>query len=190
MPLKLNSTGGGSVTLDVPSTASALTVTVPAVSGTVVTTGSTAVVSQTMIASGVAGNGPAFSAYQSSQQYVAAYTDTKLLFQTERFDFGNCYDTTNSRFTPGIAGYYLITGGFAMLSSACGATTVAYKNGSSFVSLHLSISGTTNGAHGSAIVYMNGTTDYIELYGALSSAQNTWDSPSNTYFSGVLVRAA
>lgn len=36
MPLKLNSTGGGSVTLDTPSTASAYTLTLPAATGTVV----------------------------------------------------------------------------------------------------------------------------------------------------------
>lgn len=35
MPLKLNSSGGGSVTLDVPSTASDFTVTLPLTSGTV-----------------------------------------------------------------------------------------------------------------------------------------------------------
>jgi len=38
MPLKLNSTGGGSVTLDVPNTASTYTVTIPASTGTMVTT--------------------------------------------------------------------------------------------------------------------------------------------------------
>lgn len=40
MALKLMSSGGGSVTLDVPSTASNLTMTVPATTGTVVTTDS------------------------------------------------------------------------------------------------------------------------------------------------------
>lgn len=38
MPLKLSSSGGGSVTLDTPSTASAYTVTIPAATGTMVTT--------------------------------------------------------------------------------------------------------------------------------------------------------
>ena len=40
MPLKLNSSGGGSVTLDVPTTASAFNLTIPATSGTLVTTAS------------------------------------------------------------------------------------------------------------------------------------------------------
>jgi hypothetical protein len=38
MPIKLNSTGGGSVTLTTPSTASDFTVTIPAATGTMVTT--------------------------------------------------------------------------------------------------------------------------------------------------------
>jgi hypothetical protein len=38
MPVKLNSTGGGSVTLTTPSTASDFTVTIPAATGTMVTT--------------------------------------------------------------------------------------------------------------------------------------------------------
>jgi hypothetical protein len=49
MPVKLNSSGGGSVTLDVPSTASTFTATIPANTGTVVTTGSTAAVTPAML---------------------------------------------------------------------------------------------------------------------------------------------
>jgi len=37
MPLKLNSTGGGSVTLDVPNTGSTFTATIPAITGTMLT---------------------------------------------------------------------------------------------------------------------------------------------------------
>lgn len=50
MPLKLNSAGGGSVTLDVPSTASNFTQTAPAVNGNLITTGDTGTVTGTMIA--------------------------------------------------------------------------------------------------------------------------------------------
>jgi len=49
MPLKLNSSGGGSVTLDVPSTGANFSATVPANTGTLVTTGSTAVVTPAML---------------------------------------------------------------------------------------------------------------------------------------------
>ena len=49
MPVKLNSTGGGSVTLTTPSTASDYTATFPANTGNVVTTGSSAVVTPAML---------------------------------------------------------------------------------------------------------------------------------------------
>jgi len=49
MPVKLNSSGGGSVTLDTASTASGFTATFPAVTGNVVTTGSTAAVTPAML---------------------------------------------------------------------------------------------------------------------------------------------
>lgn len=49
MPVKLNSSGGGSVTLTTPSTASDFTATFPAVTGNVVTTGSTAAVTPAML---------------------------------------------------------------------------------------------------------------------------------------------
>jgi hypothetical protein len=52
MPVKLNSSGGGSVTLTTPSTASDFTATFPAATGDVVTTSSSAVVTPTMLSTG------------------------------------------------------------------------------------------------------------------------------------------
>ena len=49
MSLKLNSSGGGSVTLQEPATASALTLGLPAVNGTVITTADSGTVTPTML---------------------------------------------------------------------------------------------------------------------------------------------
>jgi hypothetical protein len=49
MPVKLNSSGGGSVTLDVPATATATSLIIPSNAGTMVTTGSTAAVTPAML---------------------------------------------------------------------------------------------------------------------------------------------
>lgn len=49
MSLRLNSSGGGSVTLQEPTTASTLTLSLPAVTGTVITTADTATVTPTML---------------------------------------------------------------------------------------------------------------------------------------------
>jgi len=52
MPVKLSSTGGGSVTLTTPSTATDYTATFPANTGDVITTGSSAVVTPAMLSTG------------------------------------------------------------------------------------------------------------------------------------------
>jgi hypothetical protein len=52
MPVKINSSGGGSVTLAAASTASDFTLTIPAQTGTAVTTASSAAVTPAMLSSG------------------------------------------------------------------------------------------------------------------------------------------
>jgi hypothetical protein len=196
MPLKLNSSGGGSVTLDTPSTASTYTLTVPAITGTAVVTGSTGTVSQGMLASGVAGNGPTFSAYQSSTQNVSNGVATKIQFQTELFDTANCFDsTTNYRFTPNVAGYYQVTAGWVGTTTAATLMTgYVYKNGSltyNMGNFYISTSG-SHGSNGSWLIYMNGSTDYIEFYGYQTGTVTmaTAAAANGTYFQAALVRAA
>jgi hypothetical protein len=189
MPLSLKSSGGGSVTLDTPSTASTYTLTVPAITGTAVVTGSSGTVSQGMLASGVAGNGPAFSAYQTAAQTITANTYTKLSMNVEEYDTASCYDTSLYRFTPNIAGYYLVTGTFEITTAQCVHLLTLYKNGNAHKRLEYK-SGLSNGASGSAYVYLNGTTDYIELY-AFCTANNAVDLNSlTTWWQAALARAA
>lgn len=52
MPLKLNSTGGGSVTVDVPNTASTYTATLPAETGTVITSATTTGINASALSTG------------------------------------------------------------------------------------------------------------------------------------------
>jgi len=147
-------------------------------------------ITQSELAVGVAGTGPAFSAYQSSAQTLSANTFTKLQFQTEEFDTANCFDnTTNYRFTPTVAGYYQAGGGFGGGTSQCTTIVALYKNGSNIKTLANSPS-VNPASYGSALVYLNGTTDYIELYGVLSTGQVTGTGISGTYFQAVMVRAA
>jgi hypothetical protein len=164
MPLKLNSSGGGSVTLDVPATATATSLIIPSNAGTVVTTGSTGVVTQTMLAAGVAGNGPAFSAYLGSNQTINNNVNTKLMINIESFDTNNRYDTSLYRFTPNVAGYYFVAGR-VQISNAQYAIPNIYKNG---IVVKSGVQGEpTNAPYGttvSGLIYLNGSTDFIELY--------------------------
>ena len=190
MSLVLQSSGGGSVTLQEPVTASNLTITVPAVTGTMITTAST-----------FAGTGPAFSATMSANQSISSGTATKVILPTEDFDTASCFDnTTNYRFTPNVAGYYQINGIiyiFATTTSSCFA--MIYKNGSvyqagGFQSLSASAS-TNSGSQVSSIVYFNGTTDYVELYAyaittGAANLTNAGILGLKCQFTGSLVRAA
>ena len=172
MSIVLQSSGGGSVTIAEPVTASTLTATLPAATGTVM----------------VSGNMPAFSAYQSSAQTLSSATFTKLQFQTEEWDTANCFDnTTNYRFTPNVAGYYLVTGSMTLGASNSNNFVQIYKNGS--VARYGS-QNTVDRSQISSYIYLNGTTDYIELYGRVVTGQVLDASATNTYFQASLVRAA
>jgi hypothetical protein len=152
---------------------------------------------QAALAAGVAGTGPAFSAYPSASQSVANTTFTKLAFNTEEFDTANAYDpSTNFRFTPSVAGYYAVNIEVTMnaYSVSSGQTfLVLYKNGSSWRFVSVALNSTTSYAlNGSDLLYLNGT-DYIEAYIYQNSgASQTVALNSQQYnkFQASLVRAA
>lgn len=197
MPLKLNSSGGGSVTLDVPSTASDFTATVPARTGTLITTADSATVTQGMLASNVAGNGPAFSAYRNTAQSINGGTFTKVQADVEEFDTASNYDSsTNYRFTPTVAGYYQINAEVKMAGSSATLIVSIYKNGAEAKRGNQSGGAASSGqaASVSCLIYLNGSTDYIEMYVFQSSggALNIEGGNNGTasYFQAFLARAA
>jgi hypothetical protein len=164
----------GSVTVDVPAVAGSNTATFPASTGTVMVTG----------------NMPAFSAYRTGTQAITALTWTKIQFNTEEFDTNNNYDpTTNYRFTPTVAGYYQVTVCVEAASSQANAYSAIYKNGS-IAFRNSTALGAGTGTLVTALVFMNGTTDYVEGYVNYASSINASGSSVVTYFQGVLVRGA
>ena len=118
--------------------------------------------------------GPAFSATRNASQSISSATFTKVQFNNELFDTASCYDnTTNYRFTPNVAGYYHVGGCLYLtgtnLYNAC---LVLYKNGTAYsYSSYTSSSSLEVICPISQLVYLNGTTDYIEFfaYGVVSS---------------------
>jgi hypothetical protein len=183
MPVRLNTASGGSVTLDPANTASNFTVTVPAVSGTMITTAST-----------FAGTGPAFSAYLSSAQTLSSMTATKIQFNTEEFDTASCYNNTSTyRFTPNVAGYYQVNSQVQVGSTYTNMTIWLYKNGTDYKAGYFGLSGASNVVAGSqvnALVYLNGSTDYIEIYAAVQNGQGLNIASTFNYFQAFLARAA
>jgi hypothetical protein len=155
-------------------------------------------IAQVDLATGVAGTGPAFSAYQNATQNVTTGTWTKVQLNTEDFDTANCFDsTTNYRFTPNVAGYYQINAEVRVngTSITLGAGAI-YKNGTPVSSTIIYYGTSVSAANQfcmSKLIYFNGSTDYVELYGIVSATSPSFDYNSAGYFSrmnGTLVRGA
>jgi protoporphyrinogen oxidase len=183
MSIVLQSSGGGSVTLQEPSTASNVTVTIPAATGTVM----------------VNGNMPAFIAYGNADQAISDSTATKIQYNIEVYDTANCYDTSNYRFTPNVAGYYWVHAFFEYQGQSPAGNTLysawIYKNGSQWkrAQFQAALGGNWK-AEVQSLMYMNGSTDYIEIYTYqnFGSSRTVYNSNGQIYngFEATLVRAA
>ena len=148
-------------------------VTIPSVTGTAM----------------VSGNMPAFSAYLSSNQSVSNFTNTKVTFDTEEFDTNNNF--ASNRFTPTVAGYYQINAGIVFASTVTYAQIFIYKNGASYKYAYSQSAASNYSQNISSIVYCNGSTDYIEIYGYITAGTPRFNAGSdNTWVNGSLVRAA
>jgi len=157
------------------------TLTAPTITGANITVASTAA--------------PAFSARNNTTQSFTTGVITKVTFGTEDFDTNSNF--ASSRFTPTVEGYYQING--VLYSQGTAATygyCFIYKNGVQYQI------GTFNQPYASttasisvisAVLYCNGTTDYVELYG-----QGDGSTPTFVYvtasicarFSGAMIRSA
>jgi len=187
MPLILAGATSGSTTIQATD-AVTQTITLPNNTGTVITTAST-----------FAGTGPAFYANRTGAQAISSGTLTKIQMNNEMFDTNNNYDpTTNYRFTPTVAGYYQVSGSvmFTNNTNNVGAYTSIAKNGTSTACVSSTAnSGMYSGACASILLYLNGTTDYVELFaspqnGAASVNGGAFVVGDSTFFSAFLARAA
>ena len=172
----------------VSSVLNAIPATAGAVNSTYLLDGS---VTQAKLGTGVAGNGPAFSARAATTQSISNTTYTKVNLGTEEFDTNSNF--ASSRFTPTVAGYYLITGSVTIQSAAAAVIALIYKNGSeAALGTALPATGIFSAiATTSAVIYCNGSTDYIELYAYQGSGGSvTIGSGFSTQMTGSLVRAA
>ena len=202
-PAAIIQTADGTANLSLQSngtTIAALTSTGMAVTGTISASGVITATGGLVVGAAAA---PAFSAYRQSSQSVTQNVFTKIALNTENFDTNNNFDsTTNYRFTPTVAGYYQFN---ALISLTGTVTTTQFvgviaKNGSTILQRHfdvnpsasLSANAITN-MTASELYYMNGSTDYVELYVYYYLGTSTI-SGSNGYqitiLSGSMVRSA
>jgi hypothetical protein len=103
---------------------------------------------------------PTFSANAGSGQSLSNGTGTKLVYATEDWDTNSNYDTTLSRFTPTVAGYYQVSAS-VYIGGTNNMELAIRKNGSEYIRFS-QLSGFN--ICGSGIVNFNGSTDYIEAW--------------------------
>ena len=124
---------------------------------------------RTNFVSGIGGtNTPAFSVKKSSNQTVADTTSTKMELDSEFFDTDNKYDnSTNYRFTPGVAGKYFLyaTTAFQNFTQNRIVSVSISKNGSSIASFN-NITGSYSDDFSAIVTTIAeaNTTDYFEAF--------------------------
>ena len=116
-------------------------------------------------------NRPYFCAKPTGSSQVFTHnSDTKMVFNSEVFDSAGAFDTTSYRFTPQTAGKYFV---FLRISGTCADNSELYmeqslrKNGTRFeqlVGIHDIARGDFEFGSLTAMVEMNGSSDYLEAY--------------------------
>ena len=196
----------GSITIAAPAVAGSGTLTLPVATDTLAGIAATqTLTNKTLTSPTITGAtitvaataAPAFSAYMGSALSYSSNTNTKLPMNTEEWDTASAFDsTTNYRFTPLVAGYYQVNICVQTNTSQNYVWAFMYKNGTIYKTgtaittqgtAALSVRGTVN-----AIVYLNGSTDYIESYGYFGNggAGTTMTGLEYCYFQAAMVRSA
>jgi len=148
-------------------------------------------VTQAKLGPNVVGNGPTFRAYANTQTILPPNGFTKIILGAETFDTNSNFDS--SRFTPTVAGYYQINATFSTVTtSALGVLSCIRKNGSDYALGSGQVNAAAIRSTVSDVVYLNGSTDYVELFGFHGSSINisSQTDSATTFMSGCLIRSA
>ena len=137
---------------------------------------------------------PAFAADKTTDQSVTSGAQTLVVWGSELFDTNSNF--ASNRFTPTVAGYYQINASIrCQATNKTNSAVAIFKNGTLYVNGNDAVGVTTSSAQThtvSAIVFLNGSTDYVEIYGTVSGTTPLIQfvvSGANG-FSGCLVRSA
>ena len=172
-------TVSGTSTLQVGSTNTS-TITL-GVSGDTINVPSGVTIANSGTATGFAANTPSFLAYLSSSATQAQNADTKIAFNTEMYDNGGVYDnSSNYRFTPGVAGKFYIfcrVGAYAASRGYKQITSIK-KNGTTIAQwseeIDLTTSWTANftRTQSVSVIDIADDNDYYEVYVLQKNASN------------------
>ncbi|CEP67897.1 Complement C1q protein [Moorella glycerini] len=135
-------------------------------------------------------NWPAFRAYQSTAQSLAAATWTKIAFQTENYDQGNVYDNAEYQFIAPTGGIYIVSARVHFAGGLDGENHAAavYVNGAAHSRLKQGpIGAVDEDSVGGTVLLKLAAGDYVEIYGYSSNARDTQVASTYTYFAAVRV---
>ena len=150
---------------------------------------------------------PAFSAYIAANQSATGSAQI-ITFNTKVYDSNNCFNNTGSTVTlngvsvsaysfgPNVAGYYQINCSLPAFDTVSGSAYLLqiYKNGSLFLTgaaLPFASGTSTVGGSASQVIYMNGTSDTVQIYGRFIGTLPVFSgTATGSIFSAALVRAA
>tara|TARA_B100000886_G_C20120708_1_gene365764 strand:- start:52 stop:519 length:468 start_codon:yes stop_codon:yes gene_type:complete len=142
-------------------------------------------------------NNPKFRVVRSVDQAISNNSTTVIQFDdkssnSELFDVGGYFNTSTYKYTPLVAGYYSIHMA-VLLESASYLSAGINKNGTfQFGNRAWSESGIYSTGQISGVIYMNGSSDYLEgtVYHNVGSTQNIRGLDAglgHTYFCGFLI---
>ena len=141
-------------------------------------------------------NSPYFNATASSSQSVANDTTVKIIYDTANINVGGgTYDTTNSRWTPGVAGRYFISAWVFIKYAVSTGQRIdmdIYKNGSSrVIGARWRETGDLDGTNSAFVqgIVTLGTTDYVEakMFQTSGASRSTDNNSAFTFFEGFLI---
>ena len=138
---------------------------------------------------------PVFMAYRDgSTQSMTSGVNNKIQLNAVEYDTETWFDsTTNYRYTPQITGYYQFNSLIYVSGTGLtNGTSRIFKNGEIAIDGHFL---STNSASflylmATGMIYMNGSTDYVELFGyAVGTTPVAQNGVARTWLQGFLVRA-
>jgi len=135
-------------------------------------------------------NGPAFQANQNASVSVPTGTFTALPINNEVYDTNSNFDPVTYRLTPTTPGYYQIDAVANYFPDSGGNAFISiFKNGAEYIRGPAVTASTFFGLVASALVPMNGTTDYIDVRIFQGAAPQTYNpGPGLCTLSGSFAR--
>ena len=138
----------------------------------------------------------AFSAYPAAAQTIANTTVTTLVYDTEEYDYGSCFNTANYTFTAPVAGIYHFDFTIRFITGDVVADkyiwTYLHKNGSTDIRrgyTQTSIASAAGNSVNTDVLLAANDTIVVKVYHNFGAVADTSHTGVYSWFSGHLVRA-